>query len=271
MVARHRIADNGRAEGARCRQVGALVFRRGGACLGLLWLIFVAGGLPAAWGQREAKVAPPARTEYLGREIAPTMHFTGAEWLVRESRDREEDCRTMLEQLRVKPGQTICDMGCGNGFYTLQLAEMVGGTGKVLAVDIQPQMLRILQARAAENQLQNVELILGTEVDPKLPTGKVDVILCVDVYHEFSHPPEMLKAMREALKPDGVVVLVEFREEDPEVPILPLHKMSKAQVRKELTANGFELVREFDGLPWQHMLFYRAARADSPPAPPARD
>ncbi|MFO0914414.1 MAG: class I SAM-dependent methyltransferase [Pirellulales bacterium] len=269
MATGHR-TDDSREDGVaqRTHDRRWVVGRATGLLIGFTWLVFLTGAESSAWGQRRAAVAP-AQDEYLGRKIAPTMHFTGAEWLVRESRNREEDCRTMLEQLRVQPGQTICDMGCGNGFYTLQLAELVGDTGKILAVDIQPQMLRILQARAAENQLKNVELILGTEDDPKLPQGKVDVILCVDVYHEFSKPAEMLKAMRQSLKPDGVVVLVEFREEDPEVPILPLHKMSKAQVRKELTANGFELVREFDGLPWQHMLFYRAARPDSPAAPPA--
>jgi cyclopropane fatty-acyl-phospholipid synthase-like methyltransferase len=219
-------------------------------CVGLLWA-------PLVTGQELTVDIPPPLTSYLGRTIAPTMHYSGAEWLVRESRQREEDCRTMLDQLQVEPGMTICDMGCGNGFYTLQLAEMVGATGKVLAVDIQPEMLRLVQARAADNQLRNVELLLGNEVDPKLPAASVDLILCVDVYHEFSHPVQMLAAMRAALKPGGQLVLLEFREEDPEVPIKPLHKMSKAQVDKEMAANGFELVRAFDDLPWQHMLFYR--------------
>ncbi|MCP4190533.1 MAG: class I SAM-dependent methyltransferase [Planctomycetaceae bacterium] len=199
---------------------------------------------------------PEARSEYKGRTIAQTMHYFGANWLTRESRQREEDCVQMLKNLNVKPGMTVCDMGCGNGFYTLQLAKMVGPQGKVLAVDIQPEMLRLMQARAAEKKLQNIQPILGGVADPKLPEGQVDLILCVDVYHEFSHPEEMLAAMRKSLKPTGAIVLLEFRSEDPTVPIKPLHKMSKKQILKELHPNGFKLVKEFDELPWQHMMFF---------------
>jgi SAM-dependent methyltransferase len=199
---------------------------------------------------------PPALTHYMGREIAQTMHYTGAPWLVRESREREEECSTMLKQLGIKPGQTVCDMGCGNGFYTLKLAELVGETGQVLAVDIQPEMLRLLDEQNKEARRTNIKPILGTVIDPKLPEGKVDLILCVDVYHEFSHPEQMLSAMRKGLAPNGRLVLVEFRAEDPNVPIKPLHKMSKEQVEKELTANGFKLADSFDRLPWQHLLFY---------------
>jgi ubiquinone/menaquinone biosynthesis C-methylase UbiE len=199
---------------------------------------------------------PPARTEYMGRRIAQTMHYFGAPWLLRDSRQREEDCTTMLRELQLKPGMVVCDMGCGNGFYALKMAEQVGPTGKVLAVDIQSEMLRMMEARAAETNLENIESILGTPSDPKLPEGSADLVLLVDVYHEFSHPEEMLAAIRRALKPDGLAVLVEFREEDPNVPIKPLHKMSKAQILKELEPNGFELKREFDELPWQHMMFF---------------
>jgi 2-polyprenyl-3-methyl-5-hydroxy-6-metoxy-1,4-benzoquinol methylase len=199
---------------------------------------------------------PPPLTEYQGREIAATMHFLGAPWLIRESREREEDCTTMLRELRLKPGMVVCDMGCGNGFYSLRMAAEVGEKGRVLAVDIQPEMLHLLQERAKEADLENIEPIQGTLIDPRLPAGSVDVILCVDVYHEFSHPEHMLAAMRRSLKPDGVVVLVEFRSEDPKVPIKRLHKMSKAQIMKELPPNGFKLVREFDELPWQHMMFF---------------
>ena len=198
----------------------------------------------------------PALKFYKGREIAQTMHYLGAPWLIRESREREEDCATMLRELKLKPGMVVCDMGSGNGFYSLRMAEKIGGQGKVLAVDIQPEMLRLLQARADEAGIKNIEPILGTLTDPKLPKGKVDLILCVDVYHEFSHPEQMLAKMREALKPDGVVVLVEFRMEDPKVPIKILHKMSKQQINKELPPNGFRLVREYDELPWQHMMFF---------------
>ncbi|GAA4419677.1 class I SAM-dependent methyltransferase [Bremerella cremea] len=202
---------------------------------------------------------------YQGREIAQTMHYAGAPWLIRESRQREEDCEKMLKNLGLKPGMTVCDMGCGNGFYSLKMAEMVGKEGKVLAVDIQPEMLRLLKARAEEEGIDNIELVLGDIDNPKLPEGKVDLILCVDVYHEFSHPVEMLGHMRKSLKPDGVIALLEFRLEDPNVPIKLLHKMSKKQMNLEYESNGFEVVRQFDGLPWQHMVFYgKADKAAKP-------
>ncbi len=206
-----------------------------------------------------AEKTPPPLKSYKGREIAQTMHYSQAPWLVRESRQREEDCRTMLAALNIQPGQTVCDMGCGNGFYTLKLAKMVGEKGEVLAVDIQPQMLQMLKRRAKADGLANIRPILGSTVDPNLPEGKVDLILCVDVYHEFSNPEEMLAAMRKSLKPHGRLVLVEFRSEDPKVPIQPLHKMSKEQILNELPPNGFKLVEQFDKLPWQHLMFFEPA------------
>ena len=202
---------------------------------------------------------PPAAPFHMGREIAQTMHYTGAPWLVRESRQREEDCRQMLEALGVKEGQTVCDLGAGNGFYTLELARLVGPEGLVYAIDIQPQMLRMLSRRAAQEGLGNIRLVLGSPIDPRLPAGAVDLVLCVDVYHEFSHPEPMLARIRESLAPGGRVALVEFRGEDPAVPIKPLHKMTKAQVRAELEPAGFRLAGEFDRLPWQHLLFFSAA------------
>ena len=205
--------------------------------------------------QQRVKLPDPLEI-YKGRRIAPTMSYLGADWLIRARRQREEDCETLLKELKLKPGMIVCDMGCGNGFYALQMAEIVAPTGKVLAVDVQPEMLRLLQARAVEENIKNIEPILGTLIDPKLPRGKVDLILCADVYHEFSHPEHMLRAMREALSPHGTVVLAEFREEDPTVPILPLHKMSKKQIMRELPPNGYRLVRQFDGLPWQHLMFF---------------
>jgi ubiquinone/menaquinone biosynthesis C-methylase UbiE len=199
---------------------------------------------------------PPPRQFYMGRRIAQTMHFTGAEWLIRDTREREERCTEMIENLGVQPGMTVCDMGCGNGFYALWLAKLVGPDGRVLAVDIQSEMLRLLQARAAEQNIRNVEPILGTVADPRLPEGQVDLILCVDVYHEFSHPERMLAGMRRSLAPEGLLVLVEYRAEDKSVPIKPLHKMSRAQILKELQPNGFRLVKQYDELPWQHMMFF---------------
>jgi SAM-dependent methyltransferase len=208
---------------------------------------------------------PPGPTHYMGREIAQTMHYTGAPWLVRESRQREEDCRLLLEALAIKPGQQVCDIGCGNGFYTLELARLVGPTGTVYAVDIQPEMLRMLAHRAAAEGLANIRPILGTAIDPRLPPGRLDLVLCVDVYHEFSHPAEMLARIRESLAADGRLVLAEFRGEDPAVPIKPLHKMTKQQVLKELEPAGFRLDRSFDRLPWQHLLFFANVPAGGSP------
>ena len=199
---------------------------------------------------------PLPRTTYLGRRIAPAMSYLGADWLMRKQRQEEENCSLMLQQLGTKPGMTVCDMGAGNGFYTVQLAHRVGAAGKVLAVDIQPEMLTLLRARAEKENITNIQLVLGTVIDPRLPANQVDLILCVDVYHEFSHPERMLRKMRDALAPRGHVVLVEFRAEDPLVPIKELHKMSRAQIMKELLANGFRLAREFNDLPWQHMMYF---------------
>lgn len=198
---------------------------------------------------------PPAATHHVGREIAQTMHFSGAPWLVRESRQREEDCRLLLQALDVKAGQTVCDMGCGNGFYTLELARRVGQDGLVYAVDIQPEMLRMLAETAGREGLSNIRPVLGTAIDPRLPPATIDLCLCVDVYHEFSHPEPMLARIRDSLSTDGRLALVEFRGEDPGVPIKPLHKMTKAQIRRELEPAGFQVVREFDRLPWQHVVF----------------
>ena len=205
---------------------------------------------------KKESLIPPARTEYMNRRIARTMHYKGAEWLIRDEREREERCSLMVANLGVKNGMTICDLGCGNGFHTLTLAKMVGPTGRIVGVDVQPEMLGFLRERMEEQGIENVIPILGSYHNPHLPPNSIDMILMVDVYHEFSHPELMLVAMRRALKSDGVIVLAEYRAEDPKVPIKPLHKMSKKQVDKELTANGFRLVRSFDKLPWQHLLFY---------------
>lgn len=202
---------------------------------------------------------PPALTEYQGRTIAQTMHWQGAAWLIRHKRDREEATLLMREQLKLKPGMAVCDMGSGNGYHTLPMAEAVGKEGKVYAVEVQPEMIEMLHQRAKEKDITNIVSIIGEFHDPKLPVASCDMIVLVDVYHEFSHPEQMLAGMKKALKPDGVIVMVEFRAEDDSVPIKPEHKMTKAQISKELTSNGFKLVREFDGLPWQHMMFFGLA------------
>jgi ubiquinone/menaquinone biosynthesis C-methylase UbiE len=214
---------------------------------------------PAA-AQVEERVPPP-RTRYLGRTIAQTMHFAGAPWLVRDSREREEEGSKLLAALDLKPGQVVCDLGCGNGYYTLKMAGKVMPTGRVVAVDVQQEMLDMLAERAEARGVTNIETIRGEYHDPRLRPGELDLVLLVDVYHEFSHPPEMLAAIRQSLKPEGRVALVEFRAEDRGVPIKPLHKMTQQQCMKEFSANKFKLVGQYDELPWQHVLFF--ARDDA--------
>lgn len=238
-------------------------------------VLTVLGALPAELSAQEAtggenseprSSVPAPLEEYMGRRIARTMHYTGAEWLIRDEREREERCSLMLANLGVRPGMTVCDMGCGNGFYALQLAKLVGPRGQVLGVDVQPQMLVFLRTRMEAEGVENITPILGSFHEPRLPANQVDLILLVDVYHEFSHPEQMLAGMRRSLKPGGAIVLVEYREEDPKVPIRPLHKMSKKQILLEMKANQFQLAKEFDGLPWQHMMFFTATAPTDPPA-----
>ena len=207
-------------------------------------------------GALPAEELPPPLEKYKGRRIAQTMSYHGAPWLIRAEREREENPRALLEALRLEPGQVVADIGCGNGFYTLQMAEEVGPSGKVYAVDIQPEMLALLEERAKAAGVTNIVPVLSAPDDPKLPPGALDLILLVDVYHEFAYPEQMLSGMRAALKDDGVIALAEYRLEDPQIPIKLLHKMSKRQIRKEYEPNGFTLRREYDELPWQHLMFF---------------
>jgi ubiquinone/menaquinone biosynthesis C-methylase UbiE len=196
---------------------------------------------------------------YLGRQIAYTMTADGADWLIRTSREQEESTRQMIGALELKKGMVVADVGCGNGYHALMMAKEVGTQGRVLCSDIQQEMLNLLAVRARRQKIRNCELILGTETSPHLPAAAVDLILLVDAYHEFTDPVSMLRSMRQSLKPEGVLALVEFRAEDPDVPMKPDHKMSKAQIDKEMQANGFKLVRAYDKLPWQHLVFYGKA------------
>lgn len=215
---------------------------------------------PLVHGQRIRENQSTQRPEplryYMGREIAQPMSYLGADWLVRATREREERCSMVLANLGLKPNMTVCDMGCGNGFYAIPIAKLLGESGRVLAVDIQPEMLVLLRDRMESENVQNITPILGSVDEPRLPENSVDLFLMVDVYHEFSYPEQMLAAIHRALKPDGLIVLVEFRAEDDKVPIKPEHKMSREQIEKEMTANGFQFAKSFDRLPWQHMVFY---------------
>ncbi|XZE51736.1 class I SAM-dependent methyltransferase [Planctomycetaceae bacterium SH139] len=220
----------------------------------------------ATAAESERDDGPPpeeeARETYLGRRVAQYMSHLGAGWLIRDSRKREEATDLVMKQLELEPGQLVCDMGCGNGYYTLRFARQVAPRGLVFAVDIQPEMLQMLAARAARARVDGVKPVQGEIANPNLPANELDMVFLADVYHEFSHPQSMLYWIRRSLKPTGVVALLEYREEDPTVQIKPLHKMSKDQIMKEYQANGFKLVREFNGLPMQHLMFF--ARDDSP-------
>jgi ubiquinone/menaquinone biosynthesis C-methylase UbiE len=184
------------------------------------------------------------------------MSAAGADWLTRPERIQEEDPDRMLNSLDVKKGSVVADIGAGVGYHVWRLADIVGPNGKVIGEDIQPDMIRMMKKNIDDRKLRNVELILGTPTDPKLQANTLDVVLMVDVYHEFSDPVVMMQRIKDALKPNGRVVLVEFRKEDPNVPIQPLHKMSVQDVRGELEPMGFKFQRSLEFLPWQHIIFF---------------
>ena len=199
-----------------------------------------------------------------GRRIASVMGVGGADWLEREEREREESPSKAIELLNLKEGMVVADIGAGVGYYTIRMAKKVGATGKVYASDIQPEMLTLLRQRLDEQKVTNVEMVLGTETDPKLPLNSIDLAMMVDVYHELAQPQRMLRKLRKTLKDDGRLVLLEFRKEDPYVPIRPEHKMSVAEAKLELEDEGFVLDKVIPGLPWQQILVFRKASAAKP-------
>jgi tRNA A58 N-methylase Trm61 len=200
---------------------------------------------------------------YMGREIAQVMGHLAAGWLERPEREREEEPAKLMEALKIKAGDVIADIGAGSGYFTFRLAGKTGPKGKVLAVDIQKEMLDMMRQRMKERKQTNIELILGTETDPKLPADAVDLILMVDVYHEFSYPWEMTTAMVKALKPGGRMVFVEYRLEDPEVPIKLVHKMTEKQVIKEMAPHPLRWVETIETLPRQHIVVFKKVSADA--------
>jgi predicted methyltransferase len=213
------------------------------------WLAAVVAGVWLAVGLQAQQRHPVS-----GRLIAPVMGAAGAGWLERPEREAEEAPSRAIAALKVQPGQTVADIGAGSGYYTVRLARAVGPTGRVYATDIQPAMLDLLLANVARARLDNVTAILGAPDDPKLPANAIDLAIMVDVYHELDAPQAFLQRLRPALKPGGRLVLLEFRKEDRRVPILEVHKMSVAEVRQELEAEGFRLSAVLDDLPWQHIL-----------------
>jgi ubiquinone/menaquinone biosynthesis C-methylase UbiE len=196
-----------------------------------------------------------------GRQIAGVMGVQGADWLNRPEREKEENPEGALDALALKPGMVVADVGAGTGYMSLRMAKRVGPTGKVYSNDLQPEMLRRLRENAAKAGITNIETVQGEEADPKLPAGRMDLVLLVDVYHEFSKPREMIDKIRESLKPTGRLVLLEYRKEDPKVPIREEHKMTVAEVKAELEPQGLVLSQVIETLPRQHILILTKAAA----------
>jgi FkbM family methyltransferase len=214
------------------------------------------GSAPPRYEYRSAHDPDGIGKFYMGREIAQVMGHEAAEWLDRPEREREEAPEKLMRLLKIRPGESVADIGAGSGYFTFRLSGRVGPQGKVYAVDIQPEMLALIRKRMQEQKLSNIELIEGKVDDSRLPPRSIDLILLVDVYHEFSHPWEMTTSMVRALKPGGRLVFVEYRREDPKVPIKLLHKMTEKQVRKEMEPHPLRSVATLEDLPWQHILIF---------------
>lgn len=192
-----------------------------------------------------------------GRIFAPVMGVGGAGWLERPEREDEEAPSKALDALELKPGMVVADIGAGSGYYSSRIAKRVGPTGRVYATDIQPGMIEILDRRITSEGLTNITTVLGGMDDPRLSPASIDLAIMVDVYHELQQPQVFLQRLKGAFKPNGRLVLLEFRKEDPKVPILEVHKMSVAEVKQEMEAEGFVLDKVIDVLPWQHIIVLR--------------
>jgi len=228
------------------------------ACLTLCLLcaMQLAAAREAAYGSVQPSRDGIGKT-YMGREIAQVMGYPGADWLERGSREREERPELLLAALGLAPGMAVADVGAGTGYYAGRIAGKIGDNGRVYAVDVQPQMLALLEQNMRQRGARNVQPVLGTATDTGLPPGAIDLALMVDVYHELSHPGEILDSVARALKPGGRLALVEYRAEDERVPIKPLHKMSEAAIRREVEASGLVWQQTVHTLPWQHVVIFR--------------
>lgn len=192
---------------------------------------------------------------YKGRQIAHVMGYQGMAWLERSDREQEEETSTLLKNMQLKSTDAVADIGAGSGYHVFKIAPKVSDGG-VFAVDIQPEMIEAMKEKNKKAKEDNIQFIKGIEISANLPENSVDKILMVDVYHEFEYPVEMLASMKKALKADGKIYLIEYRAEDPTVPIKRLHKMSEDQAVKEFRANGFQLIENIDNLPWQHCMVF---------------
>jgi ubiquinone/menaquinone biosynthesis C-methylase UbiE len=239
-----------------------------GVCLGCLGLVFLSQFVPTLSSKptnaliSDSSVYSYRRPSsdgigkvYLGREIAEVMGHQGAAWLERSDRRTEEQPQKLIDALALKPTDTVADIGAGTGFIGFQIASRLP-QGKVLAVDIQPEMIQILKTRIKEKNVSNVKPVLSTEQNPNLPPNSIDLAIMVDAYHEFNYPREMMSVIAQALKPQGRVALVEYRAEDPRVFIKPHHKMSQAQARKEMAAVGLTWRETQSLLPQQHLMIF---------------
>lgn len=194
---------------------------------------------------------------YMGRQIAHVMGWQGARWLEREEREREERSDLLMRILALAPGSSVADVGAGTGYYARRIADAIGPAGKVYAIDVQPEMFAMLQSVSKQRGYSHITPLLGASNDVKLPTASVDVAIMVDVYHELEFPYEVLASIVRAVRPGGRVVFVEYRSEDPSVPIKRLHKMSEAQIRREAEVHPLVWERTANDLPWQHVVTFR--------------
>jgi len=192
---------------------------------------------------------------YMDREIAYVMGYEGIGWLERSEREKEENVSKLIQNMGIKPNDTIADIGAGSGYHVFRIAP-IANKGMVYAVDIQTEMLMAIENIKKRSKIKNIKTILGSEKSVYLPKNSVDKILMVDVYHEFSFPIEMINSIKSALKPEGELFLIEYRAEDPNVPIKKIHKMSEKQAVKEMNAAGFKLKKNINNLPWQHCMIF---------------
>ena len=192
---------------------------------------------------------------YMGREIAYVMGFQGINWLERSEREIEEDVATLIKNMKIKTDDTIADIGAGSGYHVFKMAPLAD-KGLVYAVDIQPEMLEAIELKKKSKRVSNVETVLGSAKSINLPNNSLDKVLLVDVYHEFSNPFEMIESIKNALKPNGLLFLIEYRGEDPNVPIKKIHKMTKKQSIAEMRAVGLKLKENVENLPWQHCMIF---------------
>ena len=196
---------------------------------------------------------------YMGREIAGVMGWQGAAWLERVEREQEERGDLLLRELDIKPGMAVADIGAGTGYYSRRMAPLVTSSGVVYAVDVQPEMIQMLTDAAKKAGITNIKPVFGRQDSVNLADSSIDLAIMVDVYHELAFPYEVMESLVRALKPGGRVAYVEYRAEDPRVPIKALHKMSQAQVRKEAAAHALVYERTATTLPWQHVVIFRKA------------